>query len=972
MTDTHTCILSQRYYCGTQQPAGPVICDRHYGESSDCWVETSCSGYCAFYPDPSACVCDGDSSAASCTEIGSPQDLCAADDSGNGIDDDFDGCIDEGCTIGEPPCTCTAACSSRSCNPATVATCDPFKADALEVCGNGTDENCNGLADEGCAPEPPPGPPLPPPPPGAGPSPKPPNCLGGVAGADPILLATRSAVTEPFTDFSVSAVVNLGITRTYSSADASLWGGPVGVFGRGWHHDWEATLSCLGEYCTVVRGIQSALVFRRSGNVTSVDGTEVWEVFRRGDTAVTRSDNPNVLVRRPNSTWTVFMVDGTELRFATVCDSCGSLDRTCVDPREGGAARLVEKVDPYGNVTYLSYDRPGGILIGLSDDLGHSLELRSANACSEGLVRELRYDGQTYATYGYQDSDLGHVQDADGNPIRTYVYGADGLLHAVVNEAGVAVAEFAYAANGEAVGVIDATSDVSVGYASGGMTQVTERFGATSVTGQRTLDPDGLVTSVSDNCSCGPATMRQWVDRRLVCETDPEGHVTYRRYDEDGRLAYTARFASADGAAACPPNGPLPKASTEEWYDYGSVKEIATSVTLPLERVITTRRRSSLQANAYATETVDYTQATSPLDPVGYQCTGTPLPAGSVACRRLSTGYTRAADGSPVLERHATFNSYDPRGRLIGSIGPVNLDRPSISDVVPLEERTYWPDDATLVRRGRLHEVKRYASPGSPPLITAFDYDAFGPYTVVAPNGTTTVLIKDVRGRTRFALHAGRQVETRFYDGSLPRLVIDSSGSTIRTGYDLRGRVELTEYLDRDPDEPGAMPVVAWSESTRYDPAGNPIHVERRDANGLVTWQQDREYDVRHRVVMQANPARPEARRTWAYGASGFLESASDEDGRKTVFHPDPLRRIASIEQSGMDASGVPVQALVAAYQFQDYQDSLSTVTDGKGQRTTYGYDDFGRLIELWTETHRGGVLRFAVTARRWTCSARP
>ena len=46
-------------------------------------------------------------------------------------------------------------------------------------------------------------------------------------------LVTRAAVTEPFTDFSVEAIVALGVKRTYTSADATLRGKPVRIFGRG-------------------------------------------------------------------------------------------------------------------------------------------------------------------------------------------------------------------------------------------------------------------------------------------------------------------------------------------------------------------------------------------------------------------------------------------------------------------------------------------------------------------------------------------------------------------------------------------------------------------------------------------------------------------------------------------------------------------------------------------------------------------
>jgi hypothetical protein len=65
----------------------------------------------------------------------------------------------------------------------------------------------------------------------------------------------------------------------------------------------------------------------------------------------------------------------------------------------------------------------------------------------------------------------------------------------------------------------------------------------------------------------------------------------------------------------------------------------------------------------------------------------------------------------------------------------------------------------------------------------------------------------------------------------------------------------LVEHLDRDPE--GSPATVGWSEHTTYDLAGNPVHVERRDASGAVTWTHDREYDVQHRVMKEFHPGAP-------------------------------------------------------------------------------------------------------------------
>ena len=184
----------------------------------------------------------------------------------------------------------------------------------------------------------------------------------------------------------------------------------------------------------------------------------------------------------------------------------------------------------------------------------------------------------------------------------------------------------------------------------------------------------------------------------------------------------------------------------------------------------------------------------------------------------------------------------------------------------------------------------------------------------------------------------------------------------MRTSYDPRGRPQTIEHLDRDPEVPGAVPVILWSKRTDYDQAGNPKHMERRDASGALTWQDDREYDVQHRMVGRLHPEQPEEHRTWRYGTSGFLEEIADEEGRKTSFEQDLHGRVSSIVQSGLDGSGSAVQAQVAAYTYAG--DDLASVKDGKNLPTSYRYDDFGSVISVDSDDFRGGAILFEYDAR--------
>src|SRR5574341_2210376 len=102
----------------------------------------------------------------------------------------------------------------------------------------------------------------------------------GVAGADPILLGSQSAVTEPFTDFSVDRISRLSITRSYNSSDSNLQAmGTGGVFANAWHHDWEAEVTCTGDACMVLRGTLTGFKFARAGSYPSPDGLETRTVY---------------------------------------------------------------------------------------------------------------------------------------------------------------------------------------------------------------------------------------------------------------------------------------------------------------------------------------------------------------------------------------------------------------------------------------------------------------------------------------------------------------------------------------------------------------------------------------------------------------------------------------------------------------------------------------------------------------------
>jgi RHS repeat-associated protein len=839
---------------------------------------------------------------------------------------------------------------------------------------------------------------------------------GDWGGYDPIQLPLKSATTLPFTDFEVTVLRPLGVTRTYSSSDV-MAGSAAGIFGLGWHDNWEPALTCSanGANCTVDTGAGGTMKFVQASTVAGAGALsgEMLVLYNRTEPTNLAPGGNNIMVRRPNGEFILFQLDGSELHFAqpAVC-------RSCMDASFNGTLRLTRDVDPMGRGVQLDFTVNGRLLT-VTDDLGNMLSLSPSATCP-GRAGALSYRAGTdgveseYVTYAYDSTCQllktvvpSNFAAAPGKSaqLRAYDYQSvpkPGLLTTVYNEFNDPVTVFGYGSvSGNATSLLDANSSLSVTYPQPNQDQVVSAYGNDSWTLLSTRGAAGKATSLASTRKgwgphdptivnsgiAGSGTRTQvWDGQYLVC-AENETQTSSSRYfqrDEQKRVTFQADYLGHSCSSA-PWTSQAPLRS---WtFAYGIVKQIAQGVTLALSMTTKTSQMSVFAAQlaqaagggtlpgAFQTsETLDYDPTPKPGDPAGYSCGTSDLPVGGLVCRKIVDGYTNDANGVPTLQRLGTFFSYDARGRLVRSVGPLYMvGQPPDGNVDPVEEWTYWPDnDPDPMKRGRLHQVKSWPSgwPTAQALTTSFEtYDVFGPTQVQDPAGGITVYTRaGSAGRvTRIDTPDKRHTSTRYYDGNLPRLLLLNGGSARRFTYDDKGRLHAIEPLSGDPEATSVTQ--GWIETRHHDVAGNTTLITRADAHGMVRWKQIFDYYWNGALRKDVHPEGL-GYVLWTRSPDGAPNSVYDEENDFTDFFRDTLGRVVMVSFAAPQDVG-PNHGGVSwgedrpgergfTYEYEPGQDALSRVWDSAcpacmwGHNRTdsryiagYVHDDFGRLLSV-------------------------
>jgi YD repeat-containing protein len=269
-----------------------------------------------------------------------------------------------------------------------------------------------------------------------------------------------------------------------------------------------------------------------------------------------------------------------------------------------------------------------------------------------------------------------------------------------------------------------------------------------------------------------------------------------------------------------------------------------------------------------------------------------------------------------------TETTYNTAGRVLSRTDPVG------------RQTTYT---YTYAGNGTdLQEVRQTNGTGSDLLATYANYSPqHQPQTVTDAAGQVTAFTYNAAGQVLTVTNAKQETTTYVYDsaGGLQSVTGPVTGSTTIYTYDGYGRLRTVT----DPE--------SYVVTTDYDIFDRPIRItypdgtyeetiydrldvgSRRDRLGRITRYY---HDGLRRLIATRDPAGRTIAQAWCQGCDG-LASLTDAKGQTTKWERDLRHRVTrELRADGVTAT---------IYTYEATTSRLKTVTDPKGQVTTYTYN---------------------------------
>ncbi len=722
------------------------------------------------------------------------------------------------------------------------------------------------------------------------------------ATGNPITLGTGNKYLIE-TDYTGSGLSTLTLTRTYNSAPSNRakydltnqWS--LGIQ-RGLSLD-SATNPTIA---VAVRPDGKALRFTLSGGVWGADaditdrltqlksGTTPtgWRFTVASDSSQEEYDASGLLLRITFANGLVQQFshgDGTGgIQYGVTAHANGYQAPACSRPvgfpMPTTAGVLLCVTDGQGRQLNLSYDasnrinqfaNPLGQITQYAFDAHNNL---ASVAHPDGTVRTYHYEDATYPNA------LTGITDENGNRHATYGYDSQGRATTEHLAGGALATMLAFANNS---------------------TTVTDARGTARTYNFQTLLGVQKSTGSSQpgGSGCGPASSGLSYDANgnVATRTDFNGTTTTYAYD----LARNLETSRVEAAGT-----PDARTLSTQWHP---IWRLPIKIAEPLK--LTTL---VYNGDTYNSQTVTCAPASATVpSPTG---TGT-QPIG-VLCRKIehattdatgSQGLSATPTGSP-----RTWNwTYDLYGQVLSADGP----RTDVSDVTTF---TYYPiTDPDLGKRGNLASLTNAL--GHVTQITA--YDANGRVlTVIDPNGLTTNLSYDARGRLT-GKSVGTETTSYQYDGvgQLTQITLPNGASLTYTHDAAHRLTGITDGLGN-------------SISYTLDAMGNRTREDIKDPTNQLSRTRSRGFDALNRLYQDIGAQNQTT--TYAYDANGNLTGVLDPLNRLTANTYDALNRLIRIT----DPANGQIQL---AY---NGQDRTVQVTDPRNLVTGYSVDGLGNLTQ--------------------------
>ena len=656
-----------------------------------------------------------------------------------------------------------------------------------------------------------------------------------------------------------------------------------GSLGTLWRLNWESHLSQEG----------NRLSIRENG----------------GTTLFQKQSNGNIW-ENPSGDRVTMEANGMAVREKTDCT------REIYDQQ----GRLTRWSDGNGNTISLKYN-PSGVLSRVDGPHGQYLDFSSDK---NDRIVQVRASNGSIVRYTHAGNRLGSVQ-VNGDPLRQYTYGEDGLLHRI-DDAMMGPVEFVYDGEGRVLERHRPGGDV-VRYAYGDEGNHLIRTGPEDGKTMTRWSVNKAKATVTDPLG-NKSTIEYDAEGMPVKVTGPTGGITELAYDAKGRTAAVkdpmgrmTRFSYLDGTSFLKkvilPDGTHKKFLYDEKCNLLSVQlgnEILQAYTYNAGGQIASVRGAALQDLKLTYHKTGELQSIT--DALGN-----------------TTRFEYDARGNPIREINpldgATRSRYDSENRLVEETGPLGYATRYEYDSRGLIGRI--TDPVGYDTKYSYNTTGRLASETDPMgRVTEYRYDGNSRVTEISAQGKTVDRFQYDKAGNLIAWIDSLGLVSHYRNDPLGRLIETRmpGGLEIRYEYDSDGE------LNRLSDNTGYQETLSRDDMGRITAVTGPLGGKSRY-----------EYDLLGNTTRIIEPMGQITNFTYTGGYD--LSGVKDASGNQVRYAYDVGKRLVGIVRAG----GGKVRFTY------DAMENVTSETDPLGNRLAWAYDRAGRLVKTTDAT--GDVTEF-------------